>query len=109
MPIGHGWKPSWSARARTQIVMPTMPPTWSRFGMNWIASARITGLWREEADREHARTANMQTNAEHTEHELARLQAELEQARRTGKGAAALVATADRAVSSARHRNAPCF
>jgi hypothetical protein len=54
------------------------------------------GLWREEADREHARTANMQTDAEHAEHELARLQA-------------ALVATADRPVSSARHRNAPCF
>src|SRR3954463_14172596 len=40
------------------------------------------GLWREEADRERARTANLQADAEHTERELARLRAELEQARR---------------------------
>src|SRR4051812_30468239 len=39
-------------------------------------------LWREEADRERARTANMQTDTEHTEREMARLRAELEQARR---------------------------
>jgi hypothetical protein len=39
-------------------------------------------LWREEADRERARIANMQADAEHTEREMARLGAELEQARR---------------------------
>lgn len=39
-------------------------------------------LWREETDRERARIANMQTNTEHTEREMARLQAELEQARK---------------------------
>jgi chromosome segregation ATPase len=39
-------------------------------------------LWREEADRERARIANMQTDTEHTERELARLRVELEQARR---------------------------
>jgi hypothetical protein len=38
-------------------------------------------LWREEANRERARIANMQIDAEHTEHELARLQAELERER----------------------------
>jgi hypothetical protein len=41
------------------------------------------GLWREEADRERARIANMQTDNEHTEQEMARLRAELEQARRS--------------------------
>jgi chromosome segregation ATPase len=40
------------------------------------------GLWREEADRERARIANLQADAEHTEREMARLRAELEQARR---------------------------
>jgi multidrug resistance efflux pump len=40
------------------------------------------GLWREEANRERARIANMQTDTEHTEQEMARLRAELEQARR---------------------------
>ena len=40
------------------------------------------GLWREEADRERARIANLQADAEHTEREMARLQVELEQARR---------------------------
>jgi hypothetical protein len=39
-------------------------------------------LWREEADRERARIANMQADAEHTEREMTRLQTELEQARR---------------------------
>jgi hypothetical protein len=38
------------------------------------------GLWREEADRERARIANLQVDAEHTEREMARLRAELEQA-----------------------------
>ena len=38
------------------------------------------GLCREEADRERARIANMQADAEHTEREMARLKAELEQA-----------------------------
>jgi chromosome segregation ATPase len=41
------------------------------------------GLWREEADRERARIANMQTDTEHTDREMARLKAELEQARRS--------------------------
>src|SRR3954447_12438533 len=40
------------------------------------------GLWREEADRERVRIANLQADAEHIEQEMARLQAELEQARR---------------------------
>jgi hypothetical protein len=40
------------------------------------------GLWREETDRERARIVNLQADAEHTERELARLKAELEQARR---------------------------
>jgi chromosome segregation ATPase len=40
------------------------------------------GLRREEAERERARIADMQTDTEHTEREMARLQAELEQARR---------------------------
>jgi chromosome segregation ATPase len=40
------------------------------------------GLWREEADRERARIANLQADAEHTERDMARLRAELEQARR---------------------------
>ena len=40
------------------------------------------GLWREEADRERARVANIQADAEHTAREMARLTAELEQARR---------------------------
>jgi predicted RNase H-like nuclease (RuvC/YqgF family) len=40
------------------------------------------GLWRKEADRERARIVNMQADPEHTEREIARLQAELEQARR---------------------------
>ena len=38
------------------------------------------GLWREETDRERARIANMQTDNEHTEREMARLRAELDQA-----------------------------
>ena len=38
------------------------------------------GLWREEADRERARIANLQADAEHTEREMTRLQMELEQA-----------------------------
>jgi len=45
-------------------------------------SRQDAGLWREEADRERARIANMQTDTEHTEREMARLQAELAQARR---------------------------
>ena len=40
------------------------------------------GLWREETDRERARIANMQADAEHTERELTRLRVEREQARR---------------------------
>ncbi len=40
------------------------------------------GLWREEADRERVRIANLQADTEHTEREMARLRAELEQARR---------------------------
>src|SRR4051794_32219865 len=40
------------------------------------------GLWREEADRERARVANMQADAEHIERDMARLQAELKQAHR---------------------------
>jgi chromosome segregation ATPase len=40
------------------------------------------GLWREEADRERARIANLQADAEHTERDMARLKAEVEQARR---------------------------
>ena len=40
------------------------------------------GLWHEETDRERARIANMQADNEHTEREMARLRAELEQARR---------------------------
>jgi chromosome segregation ATPase len=40
------------------------------------------GLWREEADRERARIANMQADAEHTDREMARLRTEIEQARR---------------------------
>jgi chromosome segregation ATPase len=39
------------------------------------------GLWREEADRERARIANMQTGTEHTEQEMARLRTKIEQAR----------------------------
>jgi uncharacterized coiled-coil DUF342 family protein len=39
-------------------------------------------LWREEADRERARIANLQADTERTEREMARLRAELEQARR---------------------------
>jgi DNA repair exonuclease SbcCD ATPase subunit len=40
------------------------------------------GLWREEADRERARIANLQADAEHTERDMTRLRTELEQARR---------------------------
>jgi predicted RNase H-like nuclease (RuvC/YqgF family) len=40
------------------------------------------GLWREEADHERARIGNLQADAEHTEHDMTRLRAELEQARR---------------------------
>jgi hypothetical protein len=50
--------------------------------MNWIAPARDADLWRDETDRERARIANLQADAEHTEREMARLRAELEQARR---------------------------
>jgi chromosome segregation ATPase len=39
-------------------------------------------LWREEADRERARIANLQADAQHTEREMARLRTEIEQARR---------------------------
>jgi hypothetical protein len=39
-------------------------------------------LWREEADRERTRIANMQADAEHTKQEMARLRTELEQVRR---------------------------
>jgi chromosome segregation ATPase len=38
------------------------------------------GLWREETDRERARIANMQADAEHTEREMTRLRDKLEQA-----------------------------
>jgi chromosome segregation ATPase len=48
-----------------------------------LESARQdAGLWRDETDRERARIANLQADAEHTEREMARLRAELEQARR---------------------------
>jgi chromosome segregation ATPase len=40
------------------------------------------GLWREEADRKRAGIANLQADAEHTERDMARLKAEVEQARR---------------------------
>jgi hypothetical protein len=50
--------------------------------MNWIAPARDADLWRDETDRERACIANLQADAEHTEREMARLRAELEQARR---------------------------
>jgi hypothetical protein len=50
--------------------------------MNWIAPARDADLWRDETDRERARIANLQADAEHTERDMAWLQAELEQARR---------------------------
>jgi chromosome segregation ATPase len=40
------------------------------------------GLWREEADRERARIANLQADTEHTEREMVRLRTELDQARR---------------------------
>ena len=40
-PTGRGWKPSWSARARTQIGSVATMPTWSRFGMSLIAPARM--------------------------------------------------------------------
>jgi chromosome segregation ATPase len=40
------------------------------------------GLWREKADRERARIANLQADAEHTERDMTRLRTELEQARR---------------------------
>ena len=43
-------------------------------------SRQDAGLWREEPDRERARIANLQTDTEHIEREMARLQAELEQA-----------------------------
>jgi hypothetical protein len=46
-----------------------MPPNWSRFGMNWIAPARMP-------------IYGLQADAEHTEREMARLKAALEQARR---------------------------
>ena len=39
-------------------------------------------LWREEADRERTRISNLQADAEHTEREMTRLRAELDQARR---------------------------
>jgi DNA repair exonuclease SbcCD ATPase subunit len=45
-------------------------------------SRQDAGLWREETDRERARIANLQADAEHTEREMTRLQMELEQARR---------------------------
>jgi peptidoglycan hydrolase CwlO-like protein len=38
------------------------------------------GLWREKADHERARIANLQADAEHTEREMARLRDKLEQA-----------------------------
>jgi chromosome segregation ATPase len=41
------------------------------------------GLWREEADHERARIANLQADAEHTERDMTRLRTELEQARRS--------------------------
>ena len=39
------------------------------------------GLWRDEIDRERARIASLQADAEHTEREMARLRTKLEQAR----------------------------
>jgi hypothetical protein len=39
-----------------------------------LESARQdAGLWRDETDRERARIANLQADAEHTEREMARL------------------------------------
>ena len=61
---------------------PTMPPNWNRFGVNWIRTRQDADLWREEADRERARIANLQADAEHTERDMTRLRTELEQARR---------------------------
>ena len=40
------------------------------------------GLWRDEADRERARIANLQADAEHTERDMTRLRTELGQERR---------------------------
>ena len=40
------------------------------------------GLWREEADRERVRSANLQADTEHTEREMVQLRTELDQARR---------------------------
>jgi chromosome segregation ATPase len=45
-------------------------------------SRQDAGLWHEETDRERTRIANMQADGEHTEREVTRLRAELEQARR---------------------------
>ena len=58
-----------------------MPPNWNRFGMNWIAPARMpaSGV---TADRERARIANLQADAEHTERDMTRLRTELGQERR---------------------------
>jgi hypothetical protein len=69
-------------RARTQIVVPTMPPNWKQVRDELDRARQDAGLWREEADRERTRIANLQADAEHTEWEMARLQAELEKARR---------------------------
>jgi chromosome segregation ATPase len=43
-------------------------------------SRQDAGLWRDETDRERARIANLQADAEHTEREMTRLQMELKQA-----------------------------
>jgi chromosome segregation ATPase len=45
-------------------------------------SRQDAGLWRDEADRERARIANLQADAEHTERDMTRLRTELKQARR---------------------------
>jgi hypothetical protein len=59
-----------------------MPLNWSRVRDELERARQDADLWREEADRERTRIANMQTDTEHTEQEMARLRVELEQARR---------------------------
>lgn len=47
-----------------------------------LESARQdAGLWRDETDRERARIANLQADAEHTEREMARVLARIAEVR----------------------------
>jgi uncharacterized coiled-coil DUF342 family protein len=81
-PTERGWKLSWSTRAKTRRQRADHAAELEQVRDELDRACQDAGLWREEADRERAHIVNLQADAEHTERDMAWLQAELEQARR---------------------------